>query len=275
MLDEDVTSLGPRAQYQEQEKLTARHLSAYQSLPVGAKASGEAFEDYFQSTRSELRLEQRMIPDRPRKGWMGLMCRGLGPLPDVDKPTLDEFPDARRYRLLPYLTILLPIACALLAFAVFPLATLSPITATGKAVGGEEGQSVASTAIMLVVLAVVVGIFLYVGPRRFRRGLFDAALQEELWFRFGSERWAAGRRMRSCAQFGIAHFLNLFVAVITLGGLALVGGVFMWVYLREYRESGDPRRAAVVSATFHADYNTGVCVLILVAGALVVTSLLA
>lgn len=73
-----------------------------------------------------------------------------------------------------------------------------------------------------------------------------------------------GRRVRSCAQFGVAHLVNLFVA--------MVGGVFMWVYLREYRETGDARRATVVSARFHAAYNEGAIVLIVLVCAMLALS---
>lgn len=259
---------GPRAIYEDASRKSKQATQAAAKTDDLWEAS-KHLDDAMDHLRVSVRAETRMIPARPSKGWMGLMCRGLGELPDVDIPHLDEFPDARRYRVLPALTILLPITCAVLAFTIFPLALMSPITATGQAVGGDQGQSMAGTIVLVALLVIVGGIFLFVGPTRFRRGLFDAALAEELWFRLGAEHWYRGRRVRACAQFGVAHLINLFVAVVTLGGLALVGGVFMWVYLREVKESGDPRRAAVVSAQFHADYNTAALVLILAVGALV------
>lgn len=267
MTDPDTSELGPRALYEREVAWAKKHQDVYHQRPALPDAErSAALSEYIDSTMRSFSLESRAIPARPRKGWMGLMCRGLGDLPDVKRPTLEEFPDARRYRLLPYLTLLIPFTCAYVALVVLPQALMSPITATGRAVGGEEGQAIAGTLVIYLILAVVVGFFLWVGPRRFRRALFDAALQEELWFRFSSERWSTGRRVRSCAQFGVAHLANLFVAIITLGGLALVGGVFMWVYLREYRETGDARRATVASARFHAAYNEGAIVLIFLVG---------
>ncbi len=56
-------------------------------------------------------------------------------------------------------------------------------------------------------------------------------------------------------RFGVIHLMNLIVAFITLGGLAIVGGVFMKVYLDEYKRSGDSVKAMHTSAQFHADYN--------------------
>lgn len=218
--------------------------------------------------------EKRMIPARPTKGWIGLMCRGLGELPDSERPTVEEFPDARRYRILPSLTILIPLTCAFVALGVLPAALMSPVTATGHAVGGDEGQLVAGQVVIILVLALVLGLLSYFGPTRLWQALFQAALEEELIFRLGAEDWSHGRRVRSCAQFGVAHLLNLIVAVVTLGGLALVGGVFMWVYLREVRESGDPRRAAIVSAHFHARYNVTAAALIVAVGGLYVASML-
>lgn len=259
---------GPRALVDREKAVAQKHHDASMNRDLSRAERDRELNEYVESTLRVFSLERHAIPARPRKGWMGLMCRGLGELPDVEMPTLEEFPNARRYRVLPYLTLLIPLTFAFVAFVVLPLALLSPITATGRAVGGNEGQAAAGTFVIFGVLGLLAAVLLWVGPSRFRSGLFDAALGEELWFRFGAEDWSVGRRVRACAQFGVAHFLNLFVAVITLGGLALVGGVFMWVYLREYRESGDARRAAIVSARFHADYNEGAIALIFAVGAL-------
>lgn len=273
MTDPGTSELGPRALYEREVARAKKHQDMYSQRPALPDAERRAaLNEYVESTMRSFRLESRAIPARPRKGWLGLMCRGLGDLPDVERPTLEEFPDARRYRLLPYLTLLIPIACAYVALVALPQALMSPITATGHAVGGEEGQTIAGTIVTYLILGVLAGLLLWVGPTRFRSGLFDAALQEELWFRFSSEHWSTGRRVRSCAQFGVAHLVNLFVAIITLGGLALVGGVFMWVYLREHKETGDARRAAITSARFHAAYNEGAIVLIVLVCAMLALS---
>ena len=179
-------------------------------------------------------------------------------------PTAGEFPDARRYRVLPYLSILVPLSLLAVVITVLPLAVLSPVTATGRAIGGGTGQTIAGQIVTFTLAAVCVIFLIAVGPKRVKEFLFQAALDEELFFRLGAENWSPWQRVRACLQFGVAHFLNLFVAVATLGALALVGGIFMWVYFRELRDSGDPRRAVIVAAHFHATYNWGAIMFLLV-----------
>lgn len=255
--------VGPRAARDEAFKGA---MKAYEDGREASKAGEDPAEYYETANKHSKRFREASaaaIPERPTRGWLGLMCRGLGELLDVSMPSRDEFPEARRYRVLPYLTILVPIFFIISVSFVLPWAMLSPVTATGRAIGGNEGQIVTGQVVILALSLLVIGFFVFVGPKRVKMFLFEAALDEELWFRLGAESWLPGRRVRSCSQFGIAHFLNLIVAIATLGGLALVGGVFMWVYLREFRASGDPRQAAIVSAQFHATYNWGALMLLL------------
>lgn len=242
-------------------------MKAFEDGREASKAGEDPAEYYETAHKHSKRFREAgavAVPERPTRGWLGLMCRGLGELLDVSMPSRDEFPEARRYRVLPYLTILVPISFILIVSFVLPWTMFSPVTATGRAIGGEEGQVIAGQVVVLALSLLVIGFFVFVGPRRVKEFLFDAALAEELWFRLGAENWNPRRRVRACIQFGIAHLLNLVVAIATLGALALVGGVYMWVYLREFRESGDPRRAVIVSAHFHAAYNWGALMLLFV-----------
>lgn len=254
---------GPRAAsnvaYEKATKAYRDAINAGSAGEDGSKYSEVAHEQTERFTKAM----KVAIPDRPTRGWMGLMCRGLGELLDVPQPTREEFPNVRRYRVLPYLTLLIPIGLIVGTVTVLPWTALSPVTATGRAIGGDEGQILAGQITTLVLSLIVAVFFAAVGPKKVKAFLFDAALTEELWFRLGAESWSPGRRIRACIQFGIAHLLNFVVAIATLGGLALVGGVYMWVYLREFRATGDPRRAVIVSAQFHATYNWGAVMLLL------------
>ena len=256
---------GPREQALAAFEASNRALTASAKATTPSEASAALRESAEHAQRFQ--EAQRLAVERPHSGWLGLMCRGLGELPDLARPQPDEFTDLRRYRVLPYLTLLVLIGFLILTALLVPLAVLSPVTATGRAVGGDGGQLWASRIVVFVLTALVLGFFVTKGVHGVKRGLYRFALDEELWFRFGAENWSTSQRIRSCAQFGVAHLANLVLALATLGGLAVVGRVFMWVYLREVRESGDPRRAAVVAAQFHATYNWG-ALMILFSGAL-------
>lgn len=263
MTSTDWEAIGPRAAsdaaYVKAMEAFRASREAWSAGEDGSKYSEIAHEQSERFTEAT----KVAIPERPNRGWMGLMCRGLGELLDVPMPTQDEFADAPRYRVLPYLTLLIPISLIIFMVTVLPWTALSPITATGRAIGGDEGQLLAGQITSLTLSLIVAVFFAVVGPKKVKAFLFDAALTEELWFRLSAESWPPGRRIRACIQFGIAHLLNFVVAIATLGGLALVGGVFMWVYLREFQATGDPRRAAIVSAQFHATYNWGAVMLLL------------
>jgi hypothetical protein len=88
-------------------------------------------------------------------------------------------------------------------------------------------------------------------------GFFNKAAQdEEHTFREGAENWNLRQRVTSCLIFGAVHQVNLFYPLATILPLALGGGLFMAVYLRTYKGSGQNRRAAVLEATVtHRVYN--------------------
>ncbi|MGO1852765.1 MAG: hypothetical protein ACTH0V_05080 [Microbacteriaceae bacterium] len=196
---------------------------------------------------------------RPEHGWLGLMCRGLGPLPAGPLPDSHDFRHARRYRVLPYVTILLPLTVIVTLVSLVPALSWSPVNAVGYAAGGESGKTTATLIVGALLVVVLLVVLFRVGPRRLYSRLFMAAVEEELWFRYGSESWTPGQRLRSCLQFGVAHFANLIVTVATLGALAIMGAVLMGVYRREARRTGSHQRALITAAYFHADYNVAAC----------------
>ncbi len=92
----------------------------------------------------------------------------------------------------------------------------------------------------------------YYHPSKF---LLFMAMSEEVIYRKGSQDWPLRRRIKSCITFGLWHFLNLVVPLGALAGLALAGGVFMWVYLRAFHRSQSESLAVLESAIVHTTYN--------------------
>lgn len=272
MTDSTWDAMGPRQKALTSLEAATDALTTAKDAPTGDEFSAAMEESNEHMQR--FRDAHRQAVERPHGGWIGAMCRGLGELPDLARPQRDEFTDLRQYRVLPYLTLLILLGFIIITALLVPLAVLSPVTATGRAIGGDGGQLWASRIVVFVLTAVVLGFFVIKGVHGVKRALYRFALDEELWFRFGAENWSTWQRVRSCAQFGVAHLANLVLALVTLGGLAVVGRVFMWVYLREVRESGDPRRAAVVAAQFHATYNWG-ALMVLLCGAVLTCALYA
>lgn len=101
-------------------------------------------------------------------------------------------------------------------------------------------------------------------------GLFNqAALYEEQVWREGSHRWGFGQRLVSCFTFGAIHMVNLIYPLASILPLTVAGGVFMFIYLRtykQYRLQGRVharRDATLRAAVAHRLYNR--CALALMA----------
>ncbi len=87
-------------------------------------------------------------------------------------------------------------------------------------------------------------------------GFFNkAAVYEEQAFREGSEHWNTGQRLMSCLAFGAIHLTNLIYPLATILPLALGGALFMFVYLRVYRQTKFRRSAVLAAALVHRVYN--------------------
>lgn len=187
-------------------------------------------------------------------GWLArTLNRRLGPLPTFDAIIYDreEFAAAPSYRVLAALTALV------VPGTVVALTTLAPVAGSSP-VSLVVGSAIVSnliiglfTALLLVAIVVCVRH----GLHPLREFVFQAALDEEQWFRTGAESWSKGQRIYSCVSFGFAHIINLVYTFLVLGLLMLVGGLFMWVYLRQFHATGDVRKATIASAKFHAHYN--------------------
>lgn len=202
---------------------------------------------------------------RPRTGWMGLMVRGLGQIPSDTVPSQHEFQNVRRYRLLAVAAVIATLVIITASVSMLPILRISPVSVSAQAIGGDGSGTTFMRILSALICTGVLLFFCVLGPRKVYAFLFSAALSEEIAFRFGAEEWSAKQRIRSCAQFGLAHLMNLIVPIIALITITLVGGGCMWVYLREVKRTGDRRKALVSATHFHATYN----VTILVVGVIV------
>lgn len=252
---------GPRARAALLHTMREDTVSLARELHEGAGLDLQS-PDGQESLRGELNIgiwqnELRSLDRNRVTSWMGLVTKGLPQFPDLERPKISEYSDIRRYRILPHLTLLGVIALITAIGAILPNLLLSPVTAAEQAVPSDGTDIGLSTWILLGFGGLCLSLLILVGPKRFYEVLLEGALDEEIHFRLGSETWTPWQRVRSCLQFGAAHVMNLIVAVLTLGLLSLVGAIYMCVYLRELKVSGDPRRAAVTAAYFHADYNVG------------------
>jgi hypothetical protein len=85
--------------------------------------------------------------------------------------------------------------------------------------------------------------------------LNKAAINEEQAFREGSEGWTPWERFRSCLSFGLIHQPSLIYVFGMFLPHMIMGGVFMWVYLRTYRRTQRRRTAVLAASVFHRVYN--------------------
>ncbi len=191
---------------------------------------------------------------RPRSRWARLISRPLGPLP-ADLPWVGydraEFAAAPSNRWLGVLAAILVVGAVATVITFVPVLGTTPVT---LAFGVDWGGWV--TIVLITVLLVAMPI---IARRRSGRSLpalvHQLALNEELWFRAGSERWTVGQRLYSCAAFGFVHLTNLIYSLATCGVLIAVGGLFMLVYRHRHQVTGDTRQAVVAAAKVHATYN--------------------
>lgn len=221
-------------------------------LGAAVQRETDAMNSTFDRLTKEAALEQSRFR-RPTGFWINLINRSLGPLPvDVERIVYDptEFSQIPGRWILAVATLVTVATGAAVLSGVVPIAGSSPVSLAA-------GQDLASSIIFGIFTGLlIVGLVLQVSRKQpFKELVYSLALFEEQWFRQGSETWTRRRRVSSCVGFGIAHLANLIVAFATAGMLMLVGAVFMSVYLREMRRTGDQRRAVIASAKVHAHYN--------------------
>lgn len=227
--------------------------------------------------RQRAKLDCTRLPAaRPLRGWIRLATSGLGSLPTMTHPDPVDHPDVPRHRALAYLTLLVPLGMIVGMIALLPRwATRSPVYQAAEAVGGAGAAQLAVLVVFVALFGFILWELVRGGPAAFGRLIHQMAVHEEVWFRAGCEDWSWWQRVRSCVQFGFAHVINLIVAIVTLGALCVVGGIFMAVYLAEYRRSGSTERATLAAARFHADYNVAAFTLALLVLGLLTVSMVA
>ena len=137
-----------------------------------------------------------------------------------------------------------------------PVLALNPILFIATVLLPSELEEGAVATGKLLIVAIVVGMYLLLKRKRKAESFLDnAALEEEQWFRQGAETWSWSKRVTSCLSFGAAHLTMLIYPFAVNIVQVILGGVFLWVYLREYRLSEDSERATLVVTKLHATYN--------------------
>lgn len=199
---------------------------------------------------------------RPLRGVQAWLNRFLGPLPTdarIIEPTKEKLAEAGNYWLFGFLTSLLAIVTIFGLATVFPFLAVSPLSLMGDGVRYITGNTALQT-ILYVVLTFTLFRFAFKlftpGSVPDKGGFIERfAMAEEQWFRMGSETWTMRQRIQSCVVFGLVHIQNVFYPITSLIVVGLLGGVFMVVYLRQIRKTGDYEKAALASTKLHAAHN--------------------
>jgi hypothetical protein len=208
--------------------------------------------------RHERALERSRFT-RPSNRFIDPFNRMLGPLPEglnAYQPTEKNLRKVRSYRLFGGVLIVIAITLLISLSASVPWLAISPATLITSALGTFMDPTAAGILAFPICIALL--IFLSRGishPRYEGKEIDGAAMHEEQWFRSGAEAWTAKQRLFSCIAFGSVHVMNIFYPLASLIVVGLVGGVFLWVYLREYKRTGSTRRATFASTKLHATYN--------------------
>jgi hypothetical protein len=218
-----------------------------------------------------LYLRSRMY-ERPQGRIVKYFSAMLGPLPEymekIDPKTersreiVESLPSYRTTAL----AMLFMVASAVIGIgSYFPVLFVSPLSLLVTSTSDEGGASgIAGLVNVLVVIVLCILLFMFVFRRQaLKRAIFSAALNEEQWFRSGSENWTYSQRIIGCLSFGFCHVINLIYPVVSLLVLSAAGAVLMAVYLAEYRRTRDVERATLASAKLHAVYNLYAVTLIL------------
>lgn len=196
---------------------------------------------------------------RPSNKFIDPFNRLLGPLPEglnTYQPTEKNLRKIRNYRLLGGVLIVIAITLLISLSAFVPWLAISPATLITSALSTFMDPTAAG--IVTLPICIVLMVLLWGGIKRPSyegKDIDGMAMYEEQWFRSGAESWTAKQRLFSCIAFGSVHVMNIFYPLASLIVVGLMGGVFMWVYLREYKRTGSTRRATFASAKLHATYN--------------------
>ncbi len=198
---------------------------------------------------------------RPTKGFSGIISRFL---PKINEGALLIHPTEMRMKRTRSSWILAAAMLLGVALTAFGLSTLLPWTRTSVfSILSDFSLTLAGPVWGSLIALIVVIILMFILARTsdglpgYQTTSFinNAAMFEEQWFRMGAEKWSIAQRVWSCILFGFVHVANLIYPVSLLIALVGVGGVFMAVYLREYRKSGSVENALMASTKLHATYN--------------------
>lgn len=205
---------------------------------------------------------------RPSGIITGLFSRVLGPLPHglkntkIDDRAEEVMASLPSYRLVAFGLLLGVVTSLITLGSMFPWLMISPFTLTMDAVSVGSAREPGQPNTLVTIFMIVVIVFVTVAFLRSRRSrektkrfIYEAAHEEEKWFRSGAENWTPGRRVVSCLSFGFCHVINIIYPLLTLVALSLVGAAFMAAYLGEYRRSNDVYRATLAATKLHARYN--------------------
>jgi hypothetical protein len=94
------------------------------------------------------------------------------------------------------------------------------------------------------------------GDDQHRDAMEAAAINEETWCREGAEAWTWRQRLNSLWQFTAAHSIPWWYGIGVLLIMQGVGGsVYMWVYVRAYRQTQSRHEALRRAAMVHYHHN--------------------
>lgn len=265
-----------RSYEERQDKLTELQ-EQLDSLPVLGTEWDSVKNEYDQLDKEHATERMEMINrttayHRPNGMISGLFTRMLAPLPKNIRNTIitdhadETFKSFPSYWGTAIGTLVAFIASISALLVMVPQLFVSPLSfavgfiSTGSATDESTRTSSTSGVVMtiFVVVVIVVGLCALRSRKSVKRFVYNAAHQEEKWFRSGAENWTTWQRIVSCLSFGLCHIINIIYPIVTLLLLSVVGAVFMTVYLKEYRRSHDTYRATLASTKLHARYN--ICV---------------
>lgn len=208
--------------------------------------------------RAEERRQAKLY--RRPEGWLkSIFSTKLGPLPknaQTIQPTAENLARVGSYRLVALGMMVSAIVMLVALSLSFPWMMTSPMSLIIAGSRGIFGQTMGQV-IGIAVTIVIGGLPFIIPKRKYTEGKFwdKAAMQEEQWFRMGAERWSFGQRAYACLVFGTVHIFNMFYPIASLLVVALMGMVFMMVYLHVFKKTGDYEIATLASTKLHATYN--------------------
>lgn len=194
---------------------------------------------------------------RPMGRLASPLNRMLGPLPEcqlVIQPTDEAMQEVPSYRLQASLLVmaLIALVSGLVWVSIWTLASPALLVLNGfyELLGDAMAASFATGFLFLGFMAY---FMTKTENSPYQGGLANTmAMSDELWFRTGAESWTRGQRIRAVLGFTVKQWHGLVMTLPSLLVFGVLGTVLMWVYLREYRRTGDTRLATLASAKFHA-----------------------